>query len=196
MSHTWSRKELSKSYYQVSSSRMFRGKFSLQDSASTPISLTCQSSQNPNLLYMSSVLKDSVKHQHSLESSFSGQKVCEIARCFRCQKPRCLYSSKPLTSSNRTLLHQVLTTSVFACSSAFLPPGHSLEKTLYTKNLDCSMDIESEFYHSAFSVQNTCSKCAGKVGEISKIDKRKKIKRLQLPICKKCQMLQFAVFNR
>lgn len=138
-------------------------------------------------LLCNSVL-DSLAKSRSLVSSFSGQRVCGVVRCFRCRKPRCLYSSKPLTSHNSALLRDLLSTSVFACSSALLPPGHPLEKTIYTKNLDCTMAIETELYHSHFAVQDMCSECGEKIEETAeKCNYKRSNSFPSLPLCKICQ---------
>jgi len=151
-------------------------------------------SQRPEIFDIMNELSNSlVKERGLLVPSFSGQKVCGVARCFRCQKPRCLYSSKPLTSNNNNLLHERLATTVYACTSALLPPGHSLEKTIYTKNLDCTLPVETDYYHSSFAVQTTCSKCGGNGGELPRKNPGKTRLRPQLPICKKCQLLESTI---
>jgi len=133
---------------------------------------------------------DGLAKSRFLAPSFSGQRVYGIARCFRCQKPRCLYSSKPLTSHNSNLLHDLLSNSVFACSSALLPPGHPLEKTVYTKNLDCTKAIETEYYHSCFAVPDTCSECGGKIEQVNEKKKHKRSNSYpSLPVCKTCQYM-------
>lgn len=154
---------------------------------STPTISPPSPSPDPELQYSS--LLDSLAKGRSLVPAYSGNKVCGITRCFRCQKPRCLYSSKPLTSVKGSLLEEILTTTVYGCGSALLPPGHSLEGNVYTKSLDCSMPVENEFYHSLFVKEGTCSVCGGKNGEIvKKVLKGTKID-LKLPVCKKCQMI-------
>lgn len=151
--------------------------------------------QKQERLDMNETVNDFTKQRRSLVPSFSGQKVCGVALCFRCRKPRCLYSAKPLTSHNSRLLHELLSTSEYACTSVFLPLGHPLEKTIYTKNLECSMAVETEYYHSSFAVPKTCSHCGGTGGELPRKSPRKTNSKIrpQLPICKKCQLLDAAI---
>ena len=135
----------------------------------------------------------------SLVPSFTGNKVCEIVRCFRCQKPRCLYSAKPLTSVNRKLLQEVKDTTEFACNTAFLRPGHVLEGKVYMKNLDCTMSVEKEFYHSVFAIKDVCSVCGGNdAEELKRRGRNSKVRMAgpQLPLCKKCQMRQTSFKTR
>jgi hypothetical protein len=120
-----------------------------------------------------------------LTPAYIGQKVCGIVNCFRCQKPRCVYATKPLTSNHRQLLQEVQNTTVFACGTAFLLPGHPLEGRVYTKTLTCSASVQRAFYTSSFAVFDVCSHCGGKDGEILKSERRRRCGP-ELPFCKEC----------
>jgi hypothetical protein len=55
--------------------------------------------------------------------AYIGQKVCAVVQCFRCQRTRCIYTIKPLSSKSNAILREVLNTTVFACGTPTLQPG-------------------------------------------------------------------------
>lgn len=122
----------------------------------------------------------------SLTPAYTGQRVCDVVRCFRCQKPRCIYASKPLTSNHRQMLQEVKNTTVFACGTALLLPGHVLERRIYTKTLTCSVSVQRAFYTSGFAEFDVCSQCGGKDGEVLHSERPRKYGP-ELPVCERCK---------
>lgn len=118
--------------------------------------------------------------------AYTGRKVCAVIKCFRCQKIRCVYSNKPLSSKLKTLLFESIEKRTFSCGSSLFEPGHPLDHKIYTKGLSCSDKIERAFYCSHLASQNICHDCGG---QISKEDVNVRSNRLglELPYCISCK---------
>ena len=127
-----------------------------------------------------------VKKRKAMFVPYAGQQVRLVMKCFRCNKPRCLYAARQLSSRERTLLEQLTEDTVFSCGSAVLPPIHPLQGILYTKALNCDDPVEPAYYASNLSLPTVCVHCGATESE------KKKDKTLSslldgLPTCGGCR---------
>lgn len=126
----------------------------------------------------------------ALFPAYTGKRVCAVVQCFRCQKPRCIYTNKPLSSQPNLSLTEVLKSTVFACGTALFFPGHPLEEKVYTKStLRCEDNMEVAFYCSRFSSGEVCHRCGGQIEKkVTKISSNRL--GLELPVCVLCKIME------
>lgn len=125
----------------------------------------------------------------SLTPAYTGQRVCAIVKCFRCERTRCVYAAKALTSACSSWLNDAIETRVYSCGSPLLEVGHQLEGKVYTKPLTCEDDIERAFYCSRLADGDVCSRCGRKQKTEMNEVKRKRLG-LVLPVCTRCKSFE------
>ena len=127
--------------------------------------------------------------RRQVSAPFTGDKVRSIVRCFRCHRPRCLYSPKVLSWREKTLLEDYVEKVVFSCGSPVVSPTNFLNDRVFWKtSLSCDDAVETAFYASNLYIENTCHHC-GETGEHVSVGlEHSNAFRLVLPVCKQCQI--------
>lgn len=90
---------------------------------------------------------------------YTGPKVRSVIHCYRCQKPRCIYSPRQLTATEQKTLEEVKNETVFTCNSSLIPPLHFLQGKVFLKELSCSDEVEREYYTSPLQNPSVCYNC-------------------------------------
>lgn len=126
----------------------------------------------------------------NVSAPFTGSKVRATVRCFRCRRPRCFYSPKPLSSREKKILEDSIDKRVFSCGSSIISPTNFLNEKLSWKTcLTCDDAVETAFYYSNLCLENVCHNC-GETGEhVSVGIEHSSSFRLILPVCRQCEML-------
>ena len=110
-------------------------------------------------------------------------------RCFRCHRPRCLYSPKPLSSKEQILLDFSIDQRVFTCGSPVVSPTNFLVGRVFWKTcLTCNDAVETSFYSSCFRLENVCHHCGDTGEHVSVGMEHSNSFRLILSVCKQCGM--------
>ena len=120
---------------------------------------------------------------------YTGCKVRSIVHCYRCQKPRCIYSPRQLSKTERGALEELKNNTVFACNTSLIPPIHVLQGKIFLKNLACSDDVEREYYTSPLRNPLVCYYCGTEnnkpSGQLAKLLQQF---RLVVPSCSGCHL--------
>ena len=126
----------------------------------------------------------------NVSAPFTGNRVCATVRCFRCQKPRCLYSPRQLSSRESQLLENSIEQKVFTCGSTILSPTAFLNDRVSLKtSLTCDDPVETAFYASKVCLWNVCYHCGKTTEHVSVEMEEPKSFIFILPVCKQCEML-------
>lgn len=129
------------------------------------------------------------RQRRTLSAPFTGDKVRATICCFRCHRPRCLYSSKPLSSKEQTLLDYSIEQRVFTCGSSVVSPTNILVDRVFWKTcLTCNDAVETSFYSSCLCLENVCHHCGETEEHVSVGTEHSNSFRLILPVCKQCGM--------
>ena len=124
---------------------------------------------------------------------FTGNRVCAIAHCFRCQKPRCLYSPRQLSSRENRLLEDCIDQKLFTCGSAILSPTAILNERVSLKMpLTCDDPVETAVYTCKMGFGNVCHHCGKNEAHADVGMEQSKTQKsfiFILPACEECEML-------
>ena len=119
---------------------------------------------------------------------YTGQKVRSIVHCFRCQKPRCIYSPRQLSGLERQSLEELEENSVFSCDTALVPPTHPLQGKVFQMKLNCHDAIEGAYYTTVLQLPTVCYNCGKEISEPDERTSELLLKfRLVFPSCIACR---------
>lgn len=115
-----------------------------------------------------------------------GQNVRFVTRCAECNKPRCIYSTKELTTRQMTSLKRIFSQHEYICGSIATPENHPLEGQVFSRvGISCASPLEWAFYASKLGASSICCHCGQLDGETDR-DLAKKYKTV-LPTCVTCR---------
>ncbi|XP_052286063.1 uncharacterized protein LOC127881900 [Dreissena polymorpha] len=61
------------------------------------------------------------------------QNVCSTVSCFKCDKPRCIYSKKALMTREERCLKRLLEKYTYSCGPVITPDGDSLQGKVFVR---------------------------------------------------------------
>ena len=154
--------------------------------------LSCTTSTSPPLSPYQASTSSLPARRRNVSAPFTGNRVCATVCCFRCHKPRCLYSPRQLSSRESRLLNDSIEQSVFTCGSAILSPTDLLSDRVSLKiPLTCDDPVETAVYTSKTGLNNVCHHCGKNEAHADAGTEQSKSQKsfiLILPVCKECEM--------
>ena len=119
---------------------------------------------------------------------YTGQNVRDFVQCFRCQKMRCVFAAKQLTSVEQRELEELKQDTLFTCGSSLLPPFHPLQgKAFMRSQLTCTDSVERSYYTCKLARPKICHNCGTDEQDLSEEPLLTKKFRQVLPSCNNCR---------